>query len=105
MAKVPGTLVGMAWYRREDWNELRRIFTDADILHDTYEKWLYSALKIESTAKRFGHRVERVVIDPATFPDWCRERGLATNAEARTRYATEVAGRKHGEGRKFGDQR
>ena len=32
-------VVGMAWYRQEDWPALRELFVDADKLHTKWEDW------------------------------------------------------------------
>src|SRR5688572_302103 len=88
----PTTLVGMAWYHREHYQEIKRIMADSDQLPDTYDKWFYQAEKTERTLKRRGLSVERVYVDPQTFPAWCIAKGKEMNGEARSVYASEFVG-------------
>lgn len=87
---------GIPWYRREDWDALKRIFVDPDDLHDTFDEWRKAAGNLESNLRRDGHVVERAYIDPETFPDWCRSRGLNIDARARSQFASEFVSEKHG---------
>lgn len=82
--------VGIAWYREADYEKLKSIFDDGNLLPSTYDQWLKMA---EGGRKQFlsdGYLVVQVYIDPDTFPAWCRERGLKVDANARTQFgATE----------------
>jgi hypothetical protein len=85
----PAEIIAMTWYRREDWERLLTVFADADRLPASYEQWLARAeakcLEYESD----GAAVEKVIIDPETFPVWCRKRELKADAEARARFAND----------------
>lgn len=91
-------IVGIPWYRRKDWDALLEAFDDSHVLHDTYRQWRRSAQRFEKILQRQGHTVERVYIDPVTFPEWCRSQGRKVDAEARSMFASEVAGQRHLEG-------
>ena len=94
MQNIP-RYAGMVWYRRDDWEKLRAIFADSHVLPDTYDQWLQKA---EDGYRRFkggGTIVEKVYIDPETFPDWCRNRGLDIDANARTAFSSEMVRRKY----------
>jgi hypothetical protein len=85
------SVFGMAWYRRETFGRLRKMFKDGHKLHRTYDEWLAAA---EEGCKRLeaqGARVIRADIDPDQFPKWCRSKGLKLDAAARTEYANTVA--------------
>jgi len=82
-------VVGIVWYRPEDWVALKSILVDSDTLDDSYQDWLKGAEEVEQRLRREGHIVERVRINPRTFPGWCTLKGLRTDANARTEYATE----------------
>ena len=82
-------VVGVAWYRPEQWQRVRDISTDADSLEDSYEAWLKLA---EGELKKFqssGLRVEKVDIDSEQLILWCNEQGMEVNTQARARYAAE----------------
>lgn len=84
---------GIPWYRREDWDALRRLFSDAHSLHDAYDDWLASAENIVAQLKAEGVAVEKILLEPHTFASWCAERKIAPDAQARSRFASESARR------------
>jgi hypothetical protein len=81
----------MVWYRQEHWQALRDMFADTHLLPLTYEDWLQRAESKKTEIQAAGDRVIKVYIDPETFPQWCRDKGLTMDAEARARLAIEVA--------------
>lgn len=98
MTDAPG-IQAMVWYKKEDWQQLRKIFSDRHLLPVRYEDWLARAEEKEKAVRDGGDIVVRVFIDPVTFPVWCRKKGRKTDAESRTLLALEVAMR-----RRFGDR-
>jgi len=88
-------VVGLAWFRKEDYARLLTIFEDAQDMHDTWEEWEESAKKVEERLKGEQYVVERVNIDPDTFPDWCRRAGIGIVASARSRFAVETVANRH----------
>lgn len=87
--------VGMPWYRRADYEKLLSIFSDNHVLPETFEKWLQKAEDGFDDFTRQGLIVEKVYIDPDTFPAWCRARGLNIDAKARVEFANDFVGRKY----------
>ncbi|MBP2316138.1 hypothetical protein [Azospirillum soli] len=87
--------VGIPWYRREDWETLKRLFADADKLHDAYDQWLVSAEKLAKHLKAKGMIVEQVPINPDEFANWCGIRRKPLDAKARNDFANEFVARKH----------
>ena len=90
-------VVGLVWFSRKNWPALKSILADADTLHDTFDEWRGSVAAVESQMRHEGFIVERVDIDPETFPQWCKSRGLITDHRARSSYAAEVAEERHGQ--------
>jgi hypothetical protein len=84
-------MVGICWYRPGDYERLKTMFTDSEVLPDTYEEWLPGARDAIVTLASQGYRVVKAYIDPVTFPEWCRTRGLEMDATARARYGAEYA--------------
>jgi len=95
--ELPHTVqvVGFAWYRLEDYDHIKAVMADRHLLPANYSIWRLKAEQGENQARRSGKRVVRAYIDPNTFPDWCRERGLQVNAEARVHFANLVAKKAH----------
>lgn len=95
MNQIPLRVIGMAWYRREDYAHLRKLFEDGRNLPLTFDKWLKRAKLGKERLERQGAIVEKVYIDPEAFPRWCAERGLHIDANGRTQYAAFMAGLMH----------
>ena len=87
--------IGMAWFRRYDYKEMRSKFSDGHRLPDSYDKWLQMAASSYNKLISRGVSVEKVYIDPVAFPAWCRLRGLDIDANSRVQFANEFAGRKY----------
>lgn len=96
MNALPIRAVGMVWYHAEDYSAIFRIMTDSNILPRTFHEWRMKAETGEKKFRREGHIVVRAYIDPETFPDWCRSRGLEIDAKARIEFANAAAMEAHG---------
>ena len=84
-------VVGIAWYRREDYDRLMSMFSDAGDLPATFDKWRAKADKAHRVLTRQGLIVAKALVDPETFPDWCRARGMEMDKHARMKYGMEWA--------------
>lgn len=84
-------VIGVPWYKREQYDEILRVMEDASLLPRTYDAWLQAAEKVFESQERIGIVAVKAYVDPATFPDWCRARGLTVNAAARIQYASTTA--------------
>ena len=82
-------IIGMGWYRPEDWERLLQVISDRDQLHDTYAEWLAEAEQAERGIMAIGHRVKRVFVDPDELAGWCLFRGRAPDAKARAEFVTD----------------
>jgi hypothetical protein len=78
--------VGIAWYKREDYPELRGVMHDAHVLPLTYDGWLRLAVGVVKLEQAKGSRIVKAMIDPKMFVAWCRATGQRIDAAARTRY-------------------
>lgn len=87
------TATGLAWYRRENYDELRRISSDGATWAKTYDEWLKAAESIFNKFRAEGYTVYKVDIDPKAFPAWCAARGLNVDSRARIRFANEAVAR------------
>ena len=71
------------------------MFPDGKELPDTFDDWHSQALEAYDKLTGEGLVVEKALIDPATFPDWCWANGMKMDTSGRTRYATEWVEKKH----------
>jgi len=81
----------MVWYKNEDWDTLKELFTDSHLLPKSYSDWLTKAEEMVAKVENSGDVVMKVYIDPETFPVWCKEKGKEMDRHARTELAIEVA--------------
>jgi hypothetical protein len=86
---------GISWYRREDYDRLKAMFTDGSKLPDTFESWLQNAQNLHDKLTGEGRAVVKAYIDLETFPEWCRAHGLGMDAKARIAYGNECAANKY----------
>jgi len=84
-------LRAMVWYKEEHFEQLLAIFDDAHLIPPTYKEWLVRAETKKDEVTATGDRVIKVFIDPVTFPEWCAEKNLKKDANARSQLAIEVA--------------
>lgn len=77
-------VVGVAWYRRDQWPRLLEASADRAMLEDTYDEWLQNAEKTMKSFKARGIRLEKVDVDLEQLLFWCAQRGRPVNAESRT---------------------
>jgi hypothetical protein len=87
--------IGIAWYKPEHYDELKRLFSDGRNLPSTYNEWLKQAEGLLNKLKREGQTVEKVYIEPDTFPAWCAEKGMDVDSKARVRFADEFVAKKY----------
>lgn len=87
--------IGIPWDKEEDYEHLKTIFDDHQNLPSTFQDWLNKAQNLADRIKSQGCIVEKVYIDPNTFPQWCRGRGLDINGQARIEFVNEFVARKY----------
>ena len=88
-------LLGIAWYRAEQWGDLLSAVADREALEDRHEEWLATAEKTMADMSRAGSRVERVEIDVTEMVAWCRARNAPLDARARSRFVSEKLQARH----------
>lgn len=82
--------IGMAWYRAEDYDAIRRVMADGYNFPMDFAQWLKKAEARERRFRRDGYAVARVFIDPDLFREWCRPRGLKRDHLARIMFASRL---------------
>lgn len=90
-------VTGIAWYRAEQWERLREVSEEVDNLEDTHGAWLQTAERMIRDGILAYVSFEKVDLDVEDVLTWCNARGLAMNAEARSRYVSERLRQKYDE--------
>ncbi|HEV8615420.1 MAG TPA: hypothetical protein VGU22_07980 [Methylomirabilota bacterium] len=89
------TLVGFAWYRREQWSRLCELVSDRDELDASYDEWLAGAQKALLEMAIAGVSTRRVEIDVDVLARWCRAEGRPFDSAARAAFVADELRRIH----------
>jgi len=82
-------ILGIAWYRQEEWSHLLEIAADRDELEDTYEEWLKNAETRLHEMAEAGIDALRVYIKVDELQDWCIVQGRPLDGSARAVFTAE----------------
>jgi len=82
-------ILGIAWYRREEWPHLLEIATDRDELEDTYEEWLHNAETRFHEMAEAGINAMKVYINVDELQDWCIVQSRPLDGSARAVFTAE----------------
>ena len=81
-------IIGVAWYKKDQWNRLLDISEDASELEETFEEWKSNALKKIKSIEKQGAIVEKIPVDTEELLAWCNTFRLSVNSRSRTEYVT-----------------
>ncbi len=65
-------ILGIAWYRENQWELLKSTASDPEAIEDTYEEWVQKATKAIKRMKKPGVELLKVDFDVIQFNEWCR---------------------------------
>ncbi len=88
---VERKLVAMAWWRREEWAEVRALFADPERFSPNYDVWLARAEQQLMQLKMRGQPVRRVEVGLDAVRAWCARHGRNINADERAGLAAAIA--------------
>lgn len=83
----PHTQVGVAWYKPDQWERLLAVSVDKDNLEETYEEWTLEAKRVIKELRRQGLNIVKVDVNIEELIDWCQQKNIPVNGEARSMYA------------------
>lgn len=81
-------ILGISWYKPEDWARIKEISEDREALDDTYDEWRQNANQTIQELQATGRVVKRVNINPEELLFWCNEREIPVNGESRSSYVS-----------------
>jgi len=87
--------VGVAWYAEPEWQTLRQIAADPEILEPTYGEWLEVFEKGLRDLAAAGVVPERVEVRVADLRAWCEAQHRPLDGAARAAFAAEALRRRH----------
>src|SRR4051794_32117639 len=88
MRQSEKVVIGVAWYRPEQWPLLLSFAADANQLEPTHAQWLAFATKSIEEMRRQGISVQKVEIDVRELLAWCQRHGRLLDGDARAAFAT-----------------
>lgn len=80
-------VLGIAWFRADQWELLRSLSTDADVLEPTHAQWEKLARKTLRDLGRQGVLARKVDVDVEQWQAWCVAQQRTLDASARAAYA------------------
>ncbi len=81
--------VGVAWYRRDQWQKLLSASVDNEDLEETFGEWAKAAENTIRELRVRGQRIEKVDVDVDSILKWCQEKRLPFDSKARARFVAE----------------
>jgi hypothetical protein len=80
-------VVGVAWYRENQWDRLKEVSADRDRLEDAWTDWVRGAEASMRDVRAQGIDVRKVDVDVEELLRWCRANGKPVNGESRSSFA------------------
>jgi len=86
MKRNSDKVIGIAWYKKEQWFILRQVIENPNDIENTYEEWLNNAINLRKTLIDSGLTVEEVEIDIQDVKSWCKKDNKTINSKNITEY-------------------
>ncbi len=80
-------VIGVCWYKEEQWERLKEIVADPEGIEDTYKQWKVDAEKTINELRNNGENVKKVSVDTEKMLLWANENNRPINGETRSEYA------------------
>jgi hypothetical protein len=77
---------GVAWFKRQNYEKVRRAFLDGQEYSPLYDDWLAKAHAFREQIEMDGREAILVEIEPVEFVRWCVANHLRTDARGRDCY-------------------
>lgn len=81
-------VTGIAWYKKEEWEELLRSAEDADKMAETWQEWRQKALEFLEGTARHGRETIPVTITVEEISAYCEAQGLRNTGRTRSELAS-----------------
>ena len=86
-AKKSRTIMGIAWYRAQEWQALKQFCEDRDSMDATYDIWKKGALEAIRQIRSDGNEAVEVDFDLDEFKMWCSANNKRPVAASRSEFA------------------
>ena len=85
-----GKLIGIGFYRKDQWPLLLETADDADMMIKKYDKWLTGIERLIENMKTEGIEPVKVDIDVYELLAYCRQFNFKNNGETRSQFVAEL---------------
>ena len=82
--------LGVAWYSRATWHDLKAVAPDAAELEPTYEAWVAVYEDGIEHLRAGGYAPQRVEIELPALLAWCAKEGCVPDSSSRAAFASEL---------------
>ncbi len=82
--------VKIAYYNREDWNQLIDIIDDMESMHSKWEDWNQAFNKLKTELINKGFEIIEVVVDLEKLVEYCKENGLKNTGATRSKFIQQI---------------
>ena len=89
------TATGVAWFDQEQWEKLRAVASDGEVLEESYQAWLAMAERGIRELEETGMIIERVPVNVEELVAWCIEHDRPIDSSARAEFAASELRRLH----------
>jgi hypothetical protein len=80
-------VAAVAWYRPEQWENLRKISVDRNKLEATHAEWLEIAVKTLFSLREMRLDVRPIEVNVDELAHWCKNQKRKVDASARAAFA------------------
>lgn len=84
--KTKKQIIGVGWYKKEQWKLLRENSKDVKQLEDTYYEWVANANDSIKKLSNSDYHIEKIEIDANELIEWCKKEKCALNGESRAKF-------------------
>lgn len=81
--------LGVAWYRRDQWQQLLSASVDNEDLEETFDEWEKAVEASIRDLRLKGQAIKKVDVDIDALLKWCQEKRIPLNGSARARFVAE----------------
>jgi hypothetical protein len=87
--RTKSMLVGITWYTKETWAQVKVNATDPDCFEKSFPEWEAMAVSARRELQRSGATALEFHIIPQELFDWCALNSKINNAESRAEFVSE----------------
>lgn len=92
-------VVGVAWYRRHDWQRLLEVSVDREELEGSYDEWATAMPGRMAEVEQAGFTPHKIDVAVDELICWCRHNGRVVDGSARADFAAHKLQELHTQGK------